>query len=113
MGVPLVAALAVALVVISFQVRTLPAIMGAGLTFEESVPALVEPWLELAAELALLIGLPMLLGAFLGQRRALVATLRERARRAEEEQRDEPAESNSTRFVLARMRSTRSPGHVC
>ncbi|MGC0143970.1 sensor histidine kinase [Pseudactinotalea sp. Z1732] len=83
----LVAALAAGLVVISFQVQAFPSTMGAGLTFEgEPVPALLEPWLELAAELALLIGLPMLLGAFLAQRRALVATLRERARRAEEEQ---------------------------
>lgn len=83
----LVAAIAAVLVVIAFRVGTFPSTMGARLTFDgEPVPPPLEPWLEMAAELALLIGLPVLLGAFLGQRRALVATLRERARRAEEEQ---------------------------
>lgn len=83
----LVAVVAAAIVVVAFRVDAFPSTMGAGLTFEgEPVPVPFEPWLEVTADLLILIGLPMLLGAFLAQRRALVASLRERARRAEEEQ---------------------------
>lgn len=83
----LVAVVAAAIVVTSLRMGAFPSTMGAGLTFEgQPVPPVFEPWLEIAADLAILIGLPMLLGAFLAQRRALEASLRERARRAEQEQ---------------------------
>lgn len=60
--------------------------MGAGLTFDgEPLAEAFERPLQIAADLALLVGLPTLLGAFVAQRRALVASLEDRARRAEEE----------------------------
>jgi len=82
----LVAAVAAAAVVLAFWVEVYPSTMGAGLTFEGNpVPGALERPLQLVADVALLVGLPTLLGAFVAQRRALVASLEDRARRAEEE----------------------------
>lgn len=81
-----VAALAAVVVVVVFWFEVYPSTMGAGLTVDgEPVPDVLERPLQLAADVALLVGLPTLLGAFVAQRRALVASLEGRARRAEEE----------------------------
>lgn len=81
-----VAALAAVVVVVVFWLEAYPSTMGAGLTFDgEPLAEAFERPLQIAADLALLVGLPTLLGAFVAQRRALVASLEDRARRAEEE----------------------------
>lgn len=81
-----VAALAAVVVVVVFWLEAYPSTMGAGLTFDgEPLAEAFERPLQIAADLALLVGLPTLLGAFVAQRRSLVASLEDRARRAEEE----------------------------
>lgn len=102
----LLAALAVIVVVVVFRLDLIESTMGAGLTFEgQRLPGQLEVPLQMAADLAILIGLPLLLGAFLGQRRALLASLEDRARRAEEdrERRAEQAVADERQRLAGEM----------
>lgn len=83
-----VTALAVAVAIAALTLELYPSTMGAGLTFEDQavpVPDSLEVPLQVAADVALLVALPMLLAGLLAQRRALLASLEDRARRAEDE----------------------------